>query len=243
MKKNFLLISALFLSTSVLKAEEQKQSSQTEPKVNIGLKAGFNSSMYFTSRLQLDGQRFEDIQNNYKVGYFVALFFRFNMKRHFIQPEFTYNVNKGDITFDKNQNNETLPPDFATIRSTIHSLEIPLLYGYSFVKSAKSHPYGMAFFIGPKLEYIWKRKTKEEFSNFGHDNIQEELHPINVSSVIGLGVNISNIFFDFRYEIGLTNISKEIIYEKNTNGEISHEKGIVINRHKNVLSFSLGVIF
>lgn len=119
MKKNFLLISALFLSTSVLKAEEQKQSSQTEPKVNIGLKAGFNSSMYFTSRLQLDGQRFEDIQNNYKVGYFAALFFRFNMKRHFIQPEFTYNVNKGDITFDKNQNNETLPPDFATIRSTI----------------------------------------------------------------------------------------------------------------------------
>ena len=203
MKKNFLLISALFLSTSVLKAEEQKQSSQTEPKVNIGLKAGFNSSMYFTSRLQLDGQRFEDIQNNYKVGYFAALFFRFNMKRHFIQPEFTYNVNKRDITFDKNQNNETLPPDFATIRSTIHSLEIPLLYGYSFVKS---HPYGMAFFIGPKLEYIWKRKTKEEFSNFGHDNIQEELHPINVSSVIGLGVNISNIFFDFRYEIGLTNI-------------------------------------
>ena len=65
----------------------------------------------------------------------------------------------------------------------------------------------------------------------------------NVSSVIGLGVNISNIFFDFRYEIGLTNISKEIIYEKNINGEISHEKGIVINRHKNVLSFSLGVIF
>ena len=105
MKKNFLLISALFLSTSVLKAEEQKQSSQTEPKVNIGLKAGFNSSMYFTSRLQLDGQRFEDIQNNYKVGYFAALFFRFNMKRHFIQPEFTYNVNKGDITFEKNQNN------------------------------------------------------------------------------------------------------------------------------------------
>ena len=107
MKKNLLLISALFLSMSVLKAEEQKQSSQTEPKVNIGLKAGFNSSMYFTSRLQLDGQRFEDIQNNYKVGYFAALFFRFNMKRHFIQPEFTYNVNKGDITFDKNQNTPT----------------------------------------------------------------------------------------------------------------------------------------
>ena len=64
-----------------------------------------------------------------------------------------------------------------------------------------------------------------------------------LTSVIGLGVNIANIFFDFRYEIGLTNISKSIIYEKDTNGIISQEKGIFINRHRNVLSFSLGVIF
>ena len=101
----------------------------------------------------------------------------------------------------------------------------------------------MALFIGPKLEYVWKHKTSEEFEGFGYSGIKEELHPINISSVIGLGVNIANIFFDFRYEIGLTIISKSIIYEKDTNGIISQEKGIFINRHRNVLSFSLGVIF
>ena len=69
----------------------------------------------------------------------------------------------------------------------------------------------MALFIGPKLEYVWKHKTSEEFEGFGYSGIKEELHPINISSVIGLGVNIANIFFDFRYEIGLTNISKSII--------------------------------
>ena len=37
----------------------------------------------------------EDVQNNYKVGYFAALFFRVHMKRHFIQPEIMYNVYKG----------------------------------------------------------------------------------------------------------------------------------------------------
>ena len=78
---------------------------------------------------------------------------------------------------------------------------------------------------------------------FGHSGIKEELRPINISSVIGLGVNIANIFFDFRYEIGLTNISKSITYEKNIDGVIFQEKGIFINRHRNVLSFSLGVIF
>ena len=147
------------------------------------------------------------------------------------------------ICFDfdcKNQNKENTLPELAKLNSTIHSLELPILYGYSFVKS---RPYGMALFIGPKLEYVWKHKTSEEFEGFGYSGIKEELHPINISSVIGLGVNIANIFFDFRYEIGLTNISKSIIYEKDTDGIMSQEKGIFINRHRNVLSFSLGVIF
>ena len=128
-----------------------------------------------------------------------------------------YNVYKGEIAFNKNQNNENTLPELAKLNSTIHSLELPILYGYSFVKS---RPYGMALFIGPKLEYVWKHKTDEEFEGFGHSGIKEELRPINISSVIGLGVNIANIFFDFRYEIGLTNISKSIIYEKDTDGII-----------------------
>lgn len=147
---------------------------------------------------------------------------------------------QGEIAFNKNQNNENTLPEFAKLNSTIHSLELPILYGYSFVKN---RPYGMTLFIGPKLEYVWKHKTDEEFEGFGHSGIKEELRPINISSVIGLGVNIANIFFDFRYEIGLTNISKSITYEKNIDGVIFQEKGIFINRHRNVLSFSLGVIF
>ena len=216
MKKLLLLIALLLLTLSV-PVRGEKKGLQEEPKINVGIKGGFNSSMYFTSRLELDGERMEDVQNNYKVGYFAALFFRVHMKRHFIQPEIMYNVYKGEIAFNKNQ-----------------------LYGYSFVKS---RPYGMALFIGPKLEYVWKHKTDEEFEGFGHSGIKEELRPINISSVIGLGVNIANIFFDFRYEIGLTNISKSITYEKNIDGVIFQEKGIFINRHRNVLSFSLGVIF
>lgn len=239
MKKLLLLITILILSLPSL-AQTNKKGLQGEPKINVGIKGGFNSSMYFTSRLELDGERMEDLQNNYKVGYFAAIFFRVHMKRHFIQPEVMYNVYKGEIAFDKNQNKENTTPDFAKLNSTVHSLELPILYGYSFVKK---RPYGMALFIGPKLEYIWKLKTKEEFTGFDYSGIEEELRPINVSSIIGLGVNIANIFFDFRYEIGLTNISKSVTYDKYIDGELVHEKGVFINRHRNVLSFSLGVIF
>mgnify|MGYP000367508936 CR=1 FL=1 len=38
----------------------------------------------------------------------------------------------------------------------------------------------MTLFIGPKLEYVWKHKTDEEFEGFGHSGIKEELRPINI---------------------------------------------------------------
>ena len=112
MKKLLLLIALLLLTLSV-PVRGEKKGLQEEPKINVGIKGGFNSSMYFTSRLELDGERMEDVQNNYKVGYFAALFFRVHMKRHFIQPEIMYNVYKGEIAFNKNQNNENTLPEFA----------------------------------------------------------------------------------------------------------------------------------
>lgn len=138
------------------------------------------------------------------------------------------------LFFNMSQNDLKLPNRILLIFSAIHIKSFAFRF---------ATPNGMALFIGPKLEYVWKHKTDEEFEGFGHSGIKEELRPINISSVIGLGVNIANIFFDFRYEIGLTNISKSIIYEKNIDGVIFQEKGIFINRHRNVLSFSLGVIF
>lgn len=68
------------------------------------------------------------------------------MKRHFIQPEIMYNIYKGEIAFNKNQNKENTLPELAKLNSTIHSLELPILYGYSFVKS---RPYGMALLLVP----------------------------------------------------------------------------------------------
>ena len=90
--KKLLLLIALLLPALFVTAQGIKNGLKEEPKINVGIKGGFNSSMYFTSRLELDGERMEDVQNNYKVGYFAAMFFRVHMKRHFIQPEIMYNI-------------------------------------------------------------------------------------------------------------------------------------------------------
>ena len=113
--KKLLLLIALLLPALFVTAQGIKNGLKEEPKINVGIKGGFNSSMYFTSRLELDGERMEDVQNNYKVGYFAAMFFRVHMKRHFIQPEIMYNIYKGEIAFNKNQNKEMVILDAALL--------------------------------------------------------------------------------------------------------------------------------
>ena len=48
-------------------------------KINFGIKAGFNSSMFLVSKLKIKDVTIDEVQNNYKIGYFGALFMRINM--------------------------------------------------------------------------------------------------------------------------------------------------------------------
>lgn len=114
---------------------------------------------------------------------------------------------------------------------------MPLLYGHHIIKKSN---YGMAMFLGPKIKYIWKSKSNTSFSNFGYDDIKEDLHRYSVNAVLGLGVNISNLFFDFRYEQGLNNISKTINAVDKETGNPAYIK---VNRTASQLNFSLGFIF
>lgn len=104
-------------------------------KINIGIKAGFNSSMFMVSELKIKDVTIDEVQNNYKIGYFGALFMRINMKKHFIQPEVSYNVSKCEITFDKlGSQHPAIEPDYASVQSVLHSVDFPILYGYNVVK-------------------------------------------------------------------------------------------------------------
>ncbi len=113
-------------------------------KINFGIKAGFNSSMFMVSKLKIKDVTIDEVQNNYKIGYFGALFMRINMKKHFIQPEVSYNVSKGEITFDKlGSQHPAIEPDYASVQSVLHSVDFPVLYGYNVVKKG---PYGRCVF-------------------------------------------------------------------------------------------------
>lgn len=207
---------------------------------NFGIKAGFNSSMYLVSDFKIKDVTIDEIQNNYKIGGFIALFGRFNISRHYIQPEISYQISRSEITFDKlGSQHPEIEPDYASIHAKIYSIEFPVLYGYNIIKKG---PYELSAFGGPKVKYLWKQKNEITFENFEQKEMKEELHPLVLSAVLGVGVNISRIFFDFRYEQGLTNISKTVRYDDMPTPH-DESNNIIFRRRDAILSFSLGVMF
>lgn len=243
----FFILSLLFFSTQLWGQsphvagtiiEEPIKKHRHDKQFNFGIKGGFTSSLFLVSDITLNGIRVEEVQNNYKIGYFGSLFARVNFNRHFLQPEVSYNVNRCNITFDKPTTDEVLPEE-ASITSSIHSIDVPILYGYNIIKEG---PYSMALFGGPKLRYIWNKKSHVTFENFGMQEINEELYPLNLSCTVGIAVTISPIFFDFRYDIGLHNISRKVIHNVEAGGEQVADK-VRFHRRDNVLSFSLGCFF
>ena len=244
MKKLLIFIVLITFTTSFSFSSNQapKEMKKSDGRVlNFGLKAGFNSSMFLVSQFKIKDVTIKDFQNNYEIGYFGAVFMRFNIKNNFIQPEVSYNVSRCEITFDKlGSQHPDIEPDYATINSQMHSIDIPLLYGYNIIKSG---PYTMSIFAGPKLRCIWTQRNKITFDNFDQKGIYEQLHPFNISAVVGVGVSISRIFFDFRYEQGLHNISRSVTYDNiNSDGSIG-VSNMTLNRREQALSFSLGLMF
>ena len=99
----------------------------------------------------------------------------------------------------------------------------------------------MSFFVGPKAKIILTNASKHRFENFDYASIDESIKPVNLSMMVGLGINIGPTFFDFSFEIGLNNISN-YFETKNSDGIVS-KNDLIFDRRKNGLIFSIGFMF
>lgn len=242
-KEKIILIFTLFFVFMSSFAHENSENRVKERKkssffVSYGIKGGFNSSMFLIDRFVVNGATVQEIENNYRLGYNLSAFARFNINRHFIQLGPEISIINSEIKFDKKASQHPdVVPDYASIISNIKSINVPLVYGYNIVDES---PYSLSIFTGPVFKYIWRNKSNIDFVNFSPLNIQEALSPFALNLTVGLSVKISYIFFDFAYEIGLNNISKEIkAYNlgSQVNGDFNFD------RRNNTLSFSFGCSF
>lgn len=210
-----------------------------DPLINYGVKAGFSSTMYEVNDLIVAGKPISDYMTRSEISLFYTAFARLNIDKHYLQTELTYNISNYTLEFATEQwSSSALPYDKSTIATKITGFEIPLYYGYHIIKEG---PYGMSFFAGPKAKFILVNSSRHWFKNFPYEHITENVTPVNFSLMAGFGVNIARVFFDFSFEYGLNNISNGFTTIDLEGNEI--QQGLIFNRRKNVLSFSIGFMF
>ena len=204
--------------------------------VNYGVKGGFSSTIYEVHELSVVGRPINEFIAKSEISSFYTAFARINIKRHYLQTEVSYNISNYSIEFSRDQWDDSAQPhDKSIIGTKIIGLEVPFYYGYHILKEG---PYGLSFYIGPKAKFVLTDYSRHTFENSPYRELEESIYPINFSLMTGLGINISRIFFDFSFEYGLHNISKEFNTIDTENNFSTNS--LIFNRRKNVLSFSIG---
>lgn len=225
------ILVAILCTCTTLYAQQRK-----DALVNYGVKVGFSSTIYDIMQLSVSSTPINEYNTKSEISSFFTAFTRFNIKRHYVQTEVSYNISNYSISmptvqWDPQANENAL----SVIGTQINGIEVPLYYGYHIMKQGS---YGMSFYLGPKAKFVLNELSRYTFSNLPYDNIKESIRPINYSLMFGLGINISRVFFDFSLEYGLHNISRGITTTDNE-GNITNGN-IIFDRRKNVLSFSVG---
>lgn len=237
-----LLPFSLAMRAQTLEEAKAKLAAHTEEynkKINFGVIAGFRSSNYIISNFLVDSKLIEDKQNNYLLGYGAALYTRFNFKRRFLQMELSYDINRAEIVFQKTSAaTADIQANKASVSSNIQNVGLPILLGYYIVRNG---PYTMSIFGGPKLEYLCYSNV--DYKDFDQKNIHEKFYPFNIGVSLGLSVSISKMFFQFRYEQEMLNVSKSISYSAASGEGAMSEGDIRFHRRASCLGFSFGVLF
>lgn len=241
MKKYFLFL-FLLLTGEVMQAQSFKE--YKSKAFNWGAKVGFNSAFPIIKHFTIDGKEIENINTEYKVGLLGSLFCRVNVDRFFIQPSLEWTTSKSDLFFSYPQqesdlnnigpNQEVQPTEHR--RLEVQSIGMPVLVGYNIIKEG---PYGLSLMAGPKIKYNYKNAYLSYVGNEEHEYTNEST-PWNVGIVAGVGVSIWRLFFDFTYEFGINSTDSDF-REKNSSLPISQE--VKIDKHTNMMSFSLGFLF
>lgn len=202
---------------------------------NWGARAGFvatnfNSYQMYQGETEVSG----DATN--QVGFQFAFFGKTNIGKFFLQPDFSYYSTRERYLLNlppvMDINTQQEVAQNISLKKSSQSLNAAILLGYNIVKS---EAYLFNFFLGPN--FIYNYETKYEVNElFNNRNPQHRM-----DFVIGVSANISHLYFDFRYEIKIP--VKNDIYFSDMESVPDYLKDISIKESKNLLSFSLGMMF
>lgn len=219
---------------------------RAEFPLSLGIKAGYNSSTFTIDKLMTiynEGVAYDlgDVRSEMRNGFNVGLFARIQKDRLFLQPEAYVAVRKGGIRMDVSTKSvlTTGEVDFVTQNIELSTLDIPLLVGYRLINTDLIK---LSVFTGPAASIVLNEKVEfrpsfllgsegasVEGISVGTDVVdnfdpEEEFTQANWNWQAGIGVDISFLTADVRYEWGLNDINTLDFVQKT-----------------NMLTFTLGI--
>ena len=202
---------------------------------NWGVRAGFvttnfNSYQMYQGETEISGDAIN------QAGFQFAFFGKTNVGKFFLQPDFSYYLTRESYLLNLppviDINTQQVVTQNVSLKKSSQSLNAAMLLGYNIVKS---DAYLFNFFLGPNFIYNYAAKY-EVNELFDNRNPQHRM-----DFVTGVSANISHFYFDFRYEIKIP--AKNDIHFSDMGSVPDYLKDISIRESKNLLSFSLGIMF
>lgn len=181
--RKLLLAAALLAVTGVANAQF----------LTFGLKAGINTTtdVFKNVRLSNDnGQTGYDIINNEaKVGFLAGAYARVSLLGFFVQPELYYAQSSTEITLKDIQNSS-----ISTEVNKLNTLNIPILFGTKFGPLRVN--------AGPVATIILSNTNIVD----NVSGLDQDMDKANWGLQAGVGLDISKISLDARYETGISKL-------------------------------------
>ena len=225
-----------FLTAAILTSLAQEKKKRCS--LNYGVSFSVNAPFVNERKMFVDWVEVDKPADDTKIAGSVSIFGRLNFKRNFIQIEVGNSFMRDESSFNA-KSFGAATDNFIKSDNIAITLDVPLLYGYNFIKREK---YEFSLFAGPKVRYTYLNREDIENSSPTTLIIEEDIHPVSACCIIGMGAKISNLFVDFRYEFGITVHNKPGTYMLYENDVLTSKGSLYAKRSINLLSFSLGVI-
>jgi len=231
--KHFTRIPVFVFSLLIFLFVTENRSFAQFERVNYGFKIGLNALSTIKYNTFYAGDITSGGSYTNKNGYLIGAFFRVNYSKLFLQPEVTWNYHQQGCGFmipDSNTPNTYLPK---SLNIDMDALNTNMLLGYNIIKNK---PYLFDAYIGASLKWTYRTRYKitDEQIYSGESDF------FFYAGVVGFSVNISKLYFDFRYELNQPNTNLDF---NNIPNIPEAYRGVFLEKNENVLSFSVGMMF
>lgn len=201
MKKKLFYISVILITSVMISSHTLAQD-----RFALGIKAGYNSSKFRTDNAEdiikgSENYTFQDAKEEAKAGLMLGAFARIRLINNLsFQPEVLY-VKKGGKT------TTTTTLGNATINSTYHTWDIPLLAHLKIIDLKIFNIYGLG---GPVASFTSKEKNNWNSSITDIEEFSDNMKTAQWSFQAGGGIEIGKFNLDVRYSWGINDSSTKL---------------------------------